>query len=112
MKTPQVVSWAGYDFTCYDASQTDWMDLPGIYIFARVSANARWWQAVYVGKTLSFEMRLGDAIKNHEHWPEARSLGATHVHALVVSDETQRNMIEFLLIDSYGPLMNVKNSSL
>ena len=108
MTTPQIVSWGGYEFTCYDPSQTDWNDVPGVYIFARLSPDGRWWRAAYVGRTLSFKERLGDSNIRHERWEEARGAGVTHVHARVVYDETERKTLEFMLIDTYDPPMNAK----
>lgn len=106
MSSPQVVSWAGYEFTCHDSAQTNWNDVPGVYIFAGMSADGRWWQAKYVGQTISFEKRLGQGSNSHERWQEAIGLGATHVHARVVHDEIERRMLELMLIETYNPPLN------
>ena len=106
MSTPQIVSWGGYDFTCYDPAQTDWNDVPGVYIFAGMSADGRWWQAKYIGQTSSFRNRLGRGNSNHEQWPEARRQGATHVHARVVQDDIERRTLEVMLVETYDPVAN------
>ncbi len=106
MNSPQVVSWGGYDFTSYDPTQTSWNEVPGVYIFAGTSTDGRWWQAKYVGQTVSFKTRLGSENIKHERWPEARRLGATHIHARVVHDDIGRRSLEVMLIETYNPPMN------
>ena len=106
MSDAPTVSWGGYDFNSYDPSQTNWNDVPGVYIFAGMSADGKWWQAKYVGQTKSFGMRLGLRNSNHERWNEARRHGATHVHARVVRDEIERRALEAMLIESFRPPMN------
>ncbi|MCY4129037.1 MAG: hypothetical protein OXG15_07320 [Gammaproteobacteria bacterium] len=106
MSTSQIVSWGGYDFNCYDPTQTNWNDVPGIYIFAGKSADGRWWRAKYVGQTSSFIARLGPGLNNHERWPEAIRGGATHVHARVVQNELERRSLELMLIETYNPPLN------
>ena len=106
MSASQTVSWGGYKFTAYEPDQTDWNDVPGIYIFAGTSSDGRWWQAKYIGQTLSFKDRLGPQINNHERWPEAVSHGATHIHARVVQSEKERRTLEYVLIDSFNPPLN------
>ena len=106
MNTPTTISWKGYNFTSYNPDNTDWNEVPGIYIFAGLSSDRRWWAPKYIGRTLSFKDRLGSGKITHERWPQAKSLGATHVHARVEHDETQCRFIEFLLINAYKPPMN------
>lgn len=106
MSTAQIVSWGGYDFTSYDPTQTNWNDVPGVYIFAGKSTDGRWWRAKYVGQTSSFATRLGPGNNNHERWPEAERKGATHVHARVVKNEIERRSLETMLIESYDPPLN------
>ena len=106
MSTSKIVSWGGYDFTGYDPTQTNWNDVPGVYIFAGKSADGRWWQAKYVGQTTSFSTRLGPGNNHHERWQEAIRQGATHVHARVVQNEIERRSLESMLIDTYNPPMN------
>lgn len=106
MSTSQIVSWGGYDFNSYDPTQTNWNDVPGIYIFAGMSADGRWWRAKYVGQTSSFITRLGPELNNHERWPEAIREGATHVHARVVQNQIERRSLELMLIETYNPPLN------
>ena len=106
MSTSKIVSWGGYDFTSYDPTQTNWNDVPGVYIFAGTSADGRWWRAMYVGQTSSFRTRLGPANSSHERWQEARRQGASHVHARVVQNEIERRSLESMLIETYNPPMN------
>ena len=101
-----VVSWGGYDFTSHDPNETNWNDVAGVYIFAGVSDDGRWWQAKYIGQTSSFKDRLGVSNSNHERWQEAIQRGATHVHARVVQDELERLSLESTLILTYNPPMN------
>ena len=106
MSAPQVVSWGGYEFASYDPSRTNWNDVPGVYIFAGMSVDGRWWQAKYIGQTKSFKERLGRGNHSHERWREAMDLGATHVHARVVRDDMERKGLEAMLIETYNPKMN------
>jgi predicted GIY-YIG superfamily endonuclease len=58
--------------------------------------------ALYIGQTDSFR----DRIPGHERWDEARRAGATHVHAMVVTNSSERDRIEAELIRHYQPKMN------
>ena len=106
MSTLGTVSWGGYGFTVYDPAQTTWNDVPGVYIFAGLGTDLRWWYANYIGQTTSFSNRL----PNHDKWQEAARQGATHIHARVVQDEYQRIAIESALIQSYQPSLNRRRS--
>ncbi len=107
MNDPQTASWGDYEFIVY-APQTDWNEVPGVYIFAGTSSDGRRWQAKYIGQTLSFKDRLGLPISNHEKWSAAVKQGATHIHARVVQKEMDRRTIERVLIDSFNPTLNSK----
>ena len=106
MSDPKTVSWGGHGFTIYDPAKTTWNDVPGVYIFAGLDADLRWWYAKYIGQTTSFSNRL----PSHERWEEATRQGATHIHAKVVQDEYQRIAIESALIQSYHPPLNSRTS--
>ena len=106
MSTRQIVSWCGYDFSSYDPNNTNWNDVPGVYVFAGMSKDGRWWRAKYVGQTKSFSKRLGAGKISHEHWQEAFRQGATHIHARVVQNEIERRSLELMLIDTYNPPLN------
>jgi len=89
------------EFTIYDPTTTTWNEVAGLYIFA-YPTNDTHWTALYVGKADDFS----DRIPSHERWPEAVQLGATHVHALVVPLEANRDNWEQMLIRHLQPPMN------
>ncbi|TXT21074.1 MAG: hypothetical protein FD138_4110 [Planctomycetota bacterium] len=89
-----------YEFSVC-TQDANWRDLPGVYIFCGINHQQRW-IAHYVGQTDSFAERL----PNHERWLEARQLGATHVHARVVSPMATRDQVERELIRGYQPRLN------
>lgn len=96
-------NWNGYDFTIYDPSTT-WNDVAGVYIFAGVAPNKNW-NAYYVGICDSFKTRL----PNHERWDEAVQLGATHIHAMPVPLQADRERIEKELIAWAQPPLNTQH---
>jgi hypothetical protein len=87
-------------FTIFDHDATKWKTVGGLYIFARAAGDR--WDPLYVGKTENFCTR----IPSHERWDEARRLGATRVHALVVPLEANRVRLEAALIGLLKPPMN------
>ncbi len=87
-------------FTVFDYDATEWKTVGGLYIFARVAGDG--WDPLYVGKTENFRARM----PSHERWDEARRLGATQVHALVVPLEANRARLEAALIALLKPPMN------
>ncbi len=92
----------GESFECGIYSQDGvWNRLAGLYIFACIRDETHW-RALYVGQTDDF----GSRIPSHERWTEAVLLGATHVHAAVVSNQADRNMLEAMLIQNLQPPMN------
>jgi excinuclease UvrABC nuclease subunit len=97
------VNWSGYQFTVYPGN-TVWNDVGGIYIFCGLNQQNQW-VAVYIGQADSFRNR----IPSHEQLSPAGQLGATHIHALVVPSETQRDAIERLLIGNHQPRLNVQH---
>ena len=95
--------WDGTDFSIYDPSTVNWRTRSGIYIFAFVNWNDLW-EALYVGQADNFRARLSW----HERWEEALHRGATHVHARVVPQAANRDLIEARLIFAYQPPMNTQ----
>lgn len=93
------VNWGGYIFQVF-SPDADWHEVPGLYVFAKQSIPH--WTALYIGQAQSFRTRL----PTHERWPEAALLGATHIHATVEWDQTQRDLIEQRLVATYQPPMN------
>lgn len=80
-----------------------WNDVPGLYIFSYATANG--WYALYVGQAESFSARL----PNHERLAEAVRNGATHIHAMVVRQQTMRDQWEHMLIQTLQPPLNVQH---
>jgi len=78
-----------------------WNAVAGLYIFAYQLQNGNW-AAVYVGQTDDFSLRM----PNHERLNDAVKLGATHIHAKVVSSQQDRNLWESMLIRNLQPPLN------
>lgn len=97
------VTWSSYEFQVFSPDNTTWNDVGGIYIFAAINAENRW-VALYVGQAKAFSERL----PNHERWQEARRLGATHIHAMVVSKQADRDSVEAYLIQICQPRLNTQ----
>lgn len=94
------VTWAGHEFGIFNHSG-QWSTVSGVYIFTGINAQNQW-VPLYIGQASSFSERL----PNHERWSEAQQLGATHVHAMVVSRQDDRDRIEQHLIQAYQPQLN------
>ncbi|MEE9303801.1 MAG: hypothetical protein V3U84_08430 [Thiotrichaceae bacterium] len=90
------------EFNIYDRNDS-WNDVAGLYIFSYHTANG--WHALYVGQAESFQARL----PNHERLDEAVRNGATHIHALGVSQQAQRDLWEKRLIQTLQPPMNIQH---
>lgn len=88
------------EFTIYDRNE-GWYKVGGLYIFSFLAANGRW-TALYIGQTNDFSARL----PSHERLHEAVQLGATHIHALVVPRQQNRDIWESMLIRHIQPSMN------
>jgi excinuclease UvrABC nuclease subunit len=95
------VSYAGYTFTVYTKTGTTWNAKAGVYMFASLNSNQKW-DVHYVGQCDSFE----DRIPSHERWEDARRLGATHVLAVVVSLQADRDALEQHAIQDFQPPLN------
>ena len=96
-----ICKWASYTFTVFTMDGTTWNDTGGVYVFTGVTPQNQW-KAHYIGITQSFRDRHPD----HERWKEAQRLGATHVHAMVESQEATRLRIEKELIAAFQPPLN------
>ncbi|GAA5168523.1 GIY-YIG nuclease family protein [Viridibacterium curvum] len=99
--TSLTCTWNGLTFHAY-LPDVQWADVAGIYIFAKQGPNG--WQPSYVGQTISFKDRLN----NHERWPEAARMGATHILVLVVPLQADRDRIEEQLIQACSPPLNTQ----
>jgi excinuclease UvrABC nuclease subunit len=100
----EMIKWLNYDFHVVSMN-SNWNDVGGVYIFTGVQGSA--WKAFYVGETNSFKNRL---VPTHEQWAQAQRLGATHVHAMTVPQETARKAIERMLIETYKPPLNTQHA--
>ena len=98
----ETVQWSGHTFTVYQ-KEGEWNNVAGIYIFAGTNQQSQW-IPLYIGQCDSFANR----IPSHEQWDKARSLGATHVHALVVGQQPDRDSIEKHLIQTFQPRLNTQ----
>jgi len=73
-----------------------------VYVALRCQPNVT--TALYVGQTNDLRQRFAD----HEHDEAFSQHGATHLAALVVTNESQRLAIEGELIASYDPPINTQ----
>ena len=80
----------------------DWLDEPAVYVFAKRDRKGDVWTPLYIGQADNICDRMAD----HERWDEAVRHGATHVHAMVVSEQADRDRIEVALIAKYQPQLN------
>lgn len=96
------INWISHEFTVYQHTG-QWNNVGGIYIFAGVNPQNQW-TPYYIGQYDSFQNR----IPSHEQWGKAQSLGATHVHAMVVSLAATRDTIESELIQAFQPHLNAQ----
>lgn len=96
------INWISHEFAVYQHTG-QWNNVGGIYIFAGVNPQNQW-TPYYIGQCDSFQNR----IPSHEQWGKAQSLGATHVHAMVVSLAATRDTIESELIQAFQPHLNAQ----
>ena len=73
----------------------------GLYIFSYQVANGSW-KALYVGQTDDFSSRL----PSHPRLGEAVRTGATHIHAVSVPAQSNRDLWEAQLIQYLQPPLN------
>jgi excinuclease UvrABC nuclease subunit len=92
--------WKTYEFGIFE-KQISWNAVGGIYIFA--GSRGGMWHPYYVGQADSFQSR----IPSHDRWDDARMVGATHIHAMVVEQSANRDKIEKELIGDFQPPLNV-----
>lgn len=91
-----------YIFTVY-ASNSGWNPVGGVYLFARPSTlRSGTWDVFYIGRTDNFSKRL----PNHERLNEASRMGATHIAAVVISTESEREQVEREMIQQIRPPLN------
>ena len=95
-------TWLTYEFNVHQPN-VNWSDAAGIYIFTGINQVNKW-VPLYIGQASSLVERLA----THEQWPEAKKLGATHIHARVVSKQSDRDQIEKEMIQAYQPRLNTQ----
>ena len=88
------------NFHVYDKNE-EWKALAGLYIFTYQASDGLW-IPLYVGQTNDFSARL----PSHERLDEAVRNGATHIHALAVPLQANRDSWEEKLIQYLQPPMN------
>ena len=96
--------WVGDEFSVHDYNTTtDWPDVGGVYVFAKRGwIGLQDWEPLYVGEAKSFKNRL---LANHEKWPAAVKLGATHIH-IRNEDMITRKLLELKLRAELKPRLN------
>jgi hypothetical protein len=82
----------------------NWSEYPGIYMMSALINQGREWHPKYIGKAKSFKDRLC----GHDQWAPAVRLGATHVLAMIVPTESERDRLEAMLIAEINPPLNVQ----
>ena len=87
-------------------NQATWNDVSGLYMFCQKQTDGRM-KIFYIGQAKSFK----DRFSNHERWAEAHKLGADHVLACVVQDQSLRDKQEKELIETFNPTLNVQHKS-
>lgn len=90
------------EVTIYSRNE-GWYAVAGLYIFTYRAANGLW-HPLYVGQTDDFSARL----PSHEKLQKALQHGATHIHARIVSQESDRLLLERMLIQHLRPALNVQ----
>ena len=80
----------------------DWPSVGGLYIFAFRDSEGIW-----VPLFVDHAESLAASLPTHPRWPEARRIGATHVHVIRQHDPRIREDAKALIIRSYQPRMNL-----
>jgi len=75
---------------------------PAVYCFARPGPGGRGWTPLFLSRTGNLAKRLA----NHEQWPEAQLLGATHVLVCQHDERDAREYVEADLAQALRPVMN------
>ncbi len=73
-----------------------------VYCFARPGIGGRGWTPLFLSRTANLFKRLA----NHEQWPEAQLLGATHILVHQRDERDAREMVEADLAAALRPVMN------
>lgn len=73
-----------------------------VYCFARPGPGGRGWTPLFLSRTANLAKRL----PNHEQWPEAQLLGATHILIHQHDERDAREYVEADLANALRPVMN------
>ncbi|MGD9980848.1 MAG: hypothetical protein AB7H66_05375 [Hyphomonadaceae bacterium] len=73
-----------------------------VYCFARPGPGGRGWTPLFLSRTGNLSRRLA----NHEQWPEAQLLGATHILIHQHDERDAREYVEADLAEALRPAMN------
>lgn len=96
-------TWLSHEFTIHEPGAT-WSHVGAVYLFCGVNQQKNQWIPLYVGQAED----LADRLSTHKRWPEAVRLGATHVHARAVPQQSQRDSLEKQLIQAFQPRLNIQ----
>jgi hypothetical protein len=77
-------------------------DSAAVYCFARPGPGGRGWTPLFLSRTANLQKRLA----NHEQWPEAQLLGATHILIHQRDERDVREFVEADLAAALRPAMN------
>lgn len=103
-------SWQGASGRWYefDVARTKraWEPVGGIYMFVKPgdypTMEAGGPIALYIAQTHS----LAESLARHDVWAAAQALGAAEIHLLIMSDTSQRVMIEQDIVKAQSPILN------
>lgn len=104
------ITWAGasgtrYELHCHPIG-TNYLELPGIYIFCKLAANG-YWDALYVGQCEAFCDRIGRDLRSHHKFDDVRRAGATHICTIhITGNYATRLQIETDLRQGLKPPFN------
>lgn len=77
-------------------------DSAAVYCFARPGPGGRGWTPLFLSRTGNLAKRMA----NHEQWPQAQLLGATHVLVHQHDERDAREYVEADLAQALKPAMN------
>lgn len=106
------ITWTGasgtrYSFHCHPIG-TEYLALPGVYIFCKPAAVEGRWDALYVGECEAFCDRVGrGGLRSHHKFGDVTRAGATHICTIhIAGSDTERLQIETDLRQGLKPPFN------
>lgn len=100
----ETVNWNGT--ILYILDEHGCKDEAGIYVLAGLNKDGIW-NGYYIGQAVNLKTRLA----SHDRWNEAVRLGATHIHAVLVPKQADRDNLERELIQYFQPPLNAQLKS-